>query len=51
MCNSVGFCDNFESAGQTSAWNEDGILLGQLDSKEEGALIFDTDAKSVAHVK
>lgn len=43
MCNSVGHCDNFESAGQTSVWDENGLLTGQLNNKDEGVLIFDTE--------
>lgn len=47
MCNSVGYCDNFESAGQTSAWDENGVLIGQLNNKNEGVLIFDTETKEL----
>ncbi len=47
MSNSIGHCDNFMSAGQTSIWNEKGILIGQLDDKNEGLLIFDTQTKEV----
>jgi len=46
MANCVGFCDNFESAGQTSIWDKNGILIGQLDKKSEGILIFDTETNS-----
>ena len=44
MSNCVGYCDNFESAGKTSAWNNKGILTGQLNDINEGILIFDTDS-------
>jgi predicted amidohydrolase len=45
MANCIGFCDNFESAGQTSSWDENGVLIGQLECKNEGILIFDTITK------
>lgn len=47
MANSVGFCDNFESAGQSSVWDDQGDLLAQLDAVEEGMLIFDTKTKAI----
>ncbi len=43
LSNCVGYCDNFESAGKTSAWNNKGALLGQLDKTHEGIIIVDTD--------
>lgn len=42
MVNSIGYCDDFYSVGQSSAWNEKGKYLGGLDNKNEGILIFDT---------
>jgi predicted amidohydrolase len=45
MSNCVGHCDNFESAGRSSAWNDEGLLLGQLNDTDEGMLIFDTDTR------
>lgn len=50
MANSVGFCDNFESAGQSSVWDSQGNLLAQLDAMEEGMLIFDTETKAIRQV-
>ncbi|PHS63382.1 MAG: carbon-nitrogen hydrolase family protein [Flavobacterium sp.] len=47
MVNCIGFCDNFKSVGQTSIWDENGILIGQLDSKNESMLIFDTKTKEI----
>lgn len=46
LCNSIGYCDNFESAGQTAVWDENGSLLAQLDSQNEGILCYDTETKS-----
>ena len=43
MSNCVGFCDGAECAGKTSAWSNQGVLLGQLGSTSEGMLIIDTD--------
>lgn len=47
MTNSVGYCDNFLSVGQSAVWNEKGELVGQLDAQNQGFLIFDTELKSV----
>tara|TARA_R110002111_G_scaffold2164_1_gene14182 strand:+ start:115 stop:372 length:258 start_codon:yes stop_codon:yes gene_type:complete len=46
MVNCIGFCNNSLSAGQTSVWDANGILIGQLDSQIEGLLIYDTVSKS-----
>lgn len=48
MANSTGYCDDFECAGGSSAWNDKGVLLKQLDDKNEGILIFDTDTQQIA---
>jgi len=42
MSNCIGPCDNFESAGKTSVWNDNGLLVGQLGDVPEGILVFDT---------
>ena len=42
MVNSIGHCYNFESAGQSSIWNENGNIIGQLENKNEGILIYDS---------
>lgn len=47
MANCVGFCDNFESIGQSSVWTKHGVLAGQLDEKSEGILIFDTETEEI----
>ncbi|MCU0443943.1 MAG: carbon-nitrogen hydrolase family protein [Microscillaceae bacterium] len=47
MVNSVGFCDNFYSAGTTSVWNPAGELLGQLNAEDEGMIWIDTETESV----
>ena len=47
MSNCVGFCDNFESVGQSSVWTKQGNLAGQLNEKNEGILIFDTETQEI----
>ncbi len=47
MANCIGHCDNFESAGTTSVWNNQGNLIGQLNDRNEGILIFDTDTQQL----
>jgi len=47
MSNSVGFCDNFLSAGKSAVWTKDGKLAGQLDEKTEGMLIFDMETEDI----
>jgi predicted amidohydrolase len=48
MSNCVGFCDNFLSVGQSAAWNNNGELAGQLDHKNQGLLIYDTELNTAA---
>lgn len=38
MVNSVGFCDNFMSLGQSAIWDKTGRLIKQLDASTEGLL-------------
>ncbi|MEM1252768.1 MAG: carbon-nitrogen hydrolase family protein [Cyanobacteria bacterium P01_H01_bin.21] len=47
MSNCVGPSDNFESVGQSAIWNQDGKLVGQLDSMAEGILLYDTNTGTV----
>lgn len=47
MANCVGYCDNFEGAGQSSVWTKSGKLIGQLDDKSEGLLIFDAETEEI----
>ncbi len=47
MSNCVGYCDDFESAGQSAVWNQEGRLLGQLDAVCEGILVIDTETQAV----
>ena len=47
MSNCVGPCDNFESGGKTSIWNNKGLLVGQLNDTNEGIIILDTDTQEL----
>jgi predicted amidohydrolase len=47
MSNSIGHCDNFDCGGKTSAWNNKGVLLGQLNDQNEGILILDTNTGAI----
>jgi predicted amidohydrolase len=47
MANCVGYCDNFLSVGQSAVWTKQGELVGQLDDKKEGILLFDTKTDEV----
>jgi predicted amidohydrolase len=47
MSNSVGYCDNFQSAGKTGIWNSKGLLVSQLNSESEGILIVDIDTQEI----
>ena len=47
MSNCVGHCDNFESVGNSSVWNNKGLLVGALNSSDEGILIFDTGTEEL----
>ena len=51
MANSIGYCDNFESVGQSAVWNKEGQLIGQLSNKEAAVLMYDTIADTTAAVK
>ncbi len=50
LSNSIGFCDNFVSAGGSAVWDEKGICKSQLNSQEEGMLIFDTKTGAVVAI-
>jgi len=47
ISNSVGYYDNFESAGGSAAWNNTGKLIANLNKTNEGLLFFDTDSYAV----
>jgi len=45
ISNCVGHCDNFMSVGQSAVWNKKGELIEQLDSNNQGLLIYDTQTE------
>jgi len=47
MANCIGQCDGEECGGKTSIWNRDGLLVGQLNNKDEGIIIIDTDTEEI----
>ncbi|MFV8325219.1 carbon-nitrogen hydrolase family protein [Flavobacterium sp. ZS1P14] len=47
MSNCIGFCDNFVGAGFSAVWTKQGKLAGQLDGKNEGILVFDTETEEL----
>lgn len=47
MANCVGFCDDFLSVGKSAVWTKEGELVGQLDDKTEGILLFDTENEEI----
>lgn len=46
MVNSIGFCDNFMSTGQSAVWNKNGQLLEQLDETNEGLIVYETNTET-----
>lgn len=50
MANCLGPSDNFIGAGRSAAWNSQGQLVGQLDDRREGVLVFDTVTLDIATV-
>jgi predicted amidohydrolase len=47
MSNCVGRCDNFDSAGKSAIWNDQGLLLGQLNDTDEGIIIINTATQEI----
>ncbi len=47
MSNCVGQADGEECGGKTSVWNNEGLLVGQLNDTNEGILVIDTDTQEV----
>ena len=47
MANCIGECDNFVSVGFSAVWTKEGKLADQLDNKNEGIIIFNTETEKV----
>ena len=43
VSNCVGECEGKEAGGRSAIWNDKGTLLEQLNDKDEGIIIFDTN--------
>lgn len=43
MANSIGNTGGYDCPGRSSAWNSQGKLVGQLNDRQEGVLVFDTN--------
>lgn len=42
LANAIGPSDNFISAGRSAAWDSSGDCLGEIESGEEGLVVFDS---------
>ena len=47
MANCIGQTGDYNCAGQSSIWNNQGVLLAQMDDKHEGILIFETETEKI----
>ena len=47
VSNCVGECEGKEAGGRSAIWNDQGILLEQLNDKDEGIIIFDTNTQAI----
>jgi len=43
LSNCVGECEGKEAGGRSSVWDSKGTLLAQLNDRDEGVIIFDSD--------
>ena len=48
MANCVGLADSVDCAGGSAVWNNEGVMLCQLDDASEGLMVLDTETQSVA---
>ena len=48
MANCIGQTGEYNCAGKSSIWNNQGVLLAQMDDKHEGILIFDSETEKIA---
>ena len=47
VSNCVGECEGKEAGGRSAIWNDKGMLLEQLNDKDEGIIIFDTNTQEI----
>ena len=43
LSNAIGLCDNFIAVGQSAVWDKNGALVEQIDTKNQGIIIFEID--------
>ncbi|PNW25796.1 carbon-nitrogen hydrolase family protein [Formosa algae] len=48
MANLVGKSGEYDCAGKSSVWNNEGLLIGQLNNTNEGIAVFDTETKELS---
>ena len=48
MANCIGQTGEYNCAGKSSIWNNQGILLAQMDDKHEGVLIFNSETEKIS---
>lgn len=51
MVNSIGLCDTFLGAGQSTVWNKKGRVLGKLKNNKEGLLIYNTTSEEITIIE
>jgi predicted amidohydrolase len=51
MANAVGQTGAYLCDGKSSVWDNEGKLLGQLDTTHEGVLVFNTETKKIVRVR
>lgn len=50
MSNYVGVSGEYECAGKSSIWNNEGELLAQLDDQTEGLVMYDTQSRKITAI-
>jgi predicted amidohydrolase len=50
MANAVGQTGAYLCEGKSSVWDNEGKLLGQLDTTHEGVLVFNTETKKIVRI-
>ncbi len=50
MSNFIGQSGAYACAGNSSVWNKEGKIVGQLDDKSEGVLLYDTETEKLSVV-
>ena len=51
LVNSIGYCDDFLSSGQSAIWTSTGEMIVQLDAVNQGLLIYNTETNKASTIK